>query len=379
MPVLHGDAVKVLLEPHEPPCVSIFLPTHRVRNGGQQDPLRLRNLIDESEERLGQLELRASEAQAVVRPARDLLEDGQFWRRQQGGLAVFLSRGWHLVLLAPFALPELLVVSSRFHVRPLLEGLWPDERFYVLALSKHGARLFAGSRFELAAVEVPDMPGGMQETERFIVPGGQLQGHSGARTGGSREPVLHGHGGGDEPDADRVLEYFRQVDRAIAPRLRGSSPLVLAAVDYLVPLYRQAAGGERVLEEAVAGSPENVPLQELHSRAWAIVERRVLADRAVQVDRYQELATKGRASSDLNEIAAALRQARVEVLFIADGEIVWGQAADGEWRVHTEPRLGDEDLLDRAAANALRTGGAVYSLPRDQLPAAEPHAAIMRF
>ena len=381
MPVLHRDDVSALLEPHEPPCLSLFLPTHHARNGGQQDPLRLRNLVDDGVERLKALGLRTPEAQAIVRPARELLEDGRFWRQQAQGLAVFMSPGWHLVVRAPFALPELLAVSARFHVRPLLQGLWPDERFHLLALSRHGARLFVGSRFELSAVDVPDMPHGMQEIERYLVHEKQLQGHAGPRGGGAPERVLHGHGPGDDPDDERVVEYFRQVDRVVVPHLHGRSPLVLAVVEYLLPLYRRASSYGHVLDEAVVGSPDGVPDHDLHARAWAIVDRRVQAGRAAELERYRELAAKGRASADLGEIVAALRQARVEVLFVVENEAVWGRAddADGEWLVHASPKPGDEDLLDRAAADVLRTGGTVYSLPREQFPAPQPHAAIMRF
>jgi hypothetical protein len=380
MPVLHRDDVSVLFESHEPPCLSLFLPTHPAGNGGQQDPLRLRNMLHDGEGRLRALGLRGPQAKAVMLPARELLEDGRFWRQGGDGLAVFLSPGWHLVLRAPFGVPERLAVGDRFLVRPLLQGLWPDERFYVLALSLSGARLFVGSRFELSAVEAHDMPHGMQDVERYLVHEKQLQGHSGPRIGGASERLLHGHGPGDDPVEERVLEYFRQVDRAVAPHLRDRSPLVLAAVDYLLPLYRRAGAGELIMDEAVVGSPDAVPPHELHARAWAIVERRVQAGRAAELERYRELAAKGRASADLREIVAALRQARIEVLFVAEDQVVWGRAdGDGEWLVHAESEPGDVDLLDRAAVDVLRTGGTVYSLPREQLPAPQPQAAIMRF
>lgn len=380
MPVLHRDDVSVLLQPHEPPCLSIFLPTHHVGNGGQQDPLRFKNLIDEGEERLRALGLRGPEAEAILRPARELLTDGQFWRRQRDGLAVFLSPGWQHVVMAPFKLPELVTAGDRFHIRPLLQGLWLDERFHVLALSRSGARLFTGSRFELIRVSVSGMPHGIQEIERLLVPEKQQQGHASQR-GGSPERALHGHGGGDDdPYDERVVEYFRQVDRAVAQHLHERAPLVLAGVEYLLPLYRRATSCPHVLDEAIAGNPDNVQDRELHARAWAIVEQRVLAGRAAELERYRELAPKGRASSDLDEIAAALRQARVEVLFIAEDAVVWGRdGEDGSWIVHEAPQPGDEDLLDRAAVEAVRTGADVYSLPHDELPVPSAQAAIMRF
>lgn len=379
MPGLHSDDIRVLLEPHEPPCVTMVLPTRPARGGGQQDPVRMKNLVEEAERRLKALGLRAPDARAVVQPARDLLDDGRHWLKERGGLAVFLAPGWHHVVVSPSDLQELLVVSGRFHIRPLVQASQSDRRFHLLTLSRSGARLFTGSRYELTAVEVPGMPEGMQAVERYLVRQRQLQGHTGARPGGSPARVLHGHGPGDDPDDDRVLEYFRQVDAAVAPHLRGRAALVLAAVEYLVPLYRRATSWEHMADEALLGSPDGVPENELHRRAWGVIARRTEAERRAQLDRYVALAAKGRASADLGEIAAALRQARVETLFIADEAVVWGSTGDGDWQAHEQPGPGDEDLLDRAAAETLRTGGAVYSLPGQDLPGAVPHAAILRF
>jgi len=379
MPGLHGDDIRTLLEPHEPPCVTMVLPTSPARGGGRQDPVRLKNLVEEAERRLKALGLRAPDAKAVLQPARELLDDGRHWLKGRGGLAVFLSPGWHHVVVSPVEFQELLVVSGRFHIRPLVQASQSDRRFFLLSLSRSGTRLFTGSRFEFTPVEVPGMPQGIQVVEQYLVRERQLQAHTGARPGGSPARVLHGHGPGDDPDDDRVLEYFRQVDAAVVPHLRARSPLVLAAVEYLVPLYRRATSWEDIPAEALLGSPDGVPDNELHRRAWNVIARRTEAERAAQLDRYAGLAAKGRASADLHEIAAALREARVETLFLADEAVVWGSSQNGDWQVHEQPGPGDEDLLDRAAAETLRTGGVVYSLPGAELPSAAPHAAILRF
>jgi len=48
-------------------------------------------------------------------------------------------------------------------------------------------------------------------------------------------------------------------------------------------------------------------------------------------------------------------------------------------RLHDGPEPGDEDLLDRAVVETYRTGGSIYSLPLDQMPAGRPIAGLARY
>ena len=124
----------------------MFLPAHRVSPESGQDRIRLKNLLNEAEERLVAGGLRPPAARDVLQPGRELLQADPFWSYQSDGLALFLAPGWSRVFRLPLDLPELLVVADRFHVKPLLPLLANDYRFYVLALSQNEVRLLEGTR-----------------------------------------------------------------------------------------------------------------------------------------------------------------------------------------------------------------------------------------
>ncbi len=65
------------------PCVSIFMRTERTGREIQQNPIRLKNLVKEAEDRLHQLGVRSSES--LLKPVTELIDDGAFWRRQGDG------------------------------------------------------------------------------------------------------------------------------------------------------------------------------------------------------------------------------------------------------------------------------------------------------
>ena len=73
------------------PAVSIYMPTHAAGREVRQDAIRLRNLLNTATKRLG-ADHRPPEIAELLDPARLLVDDEEFWRYQERGLAVFRRR-----------------------------------------------------------------------------------------------------------------------------------------------------------------------------------------------------------------------------------------------------------------------------------------------
>ncbi len=109
-----------LLAPHAPPCISIFMPTHRQPQGAKEDQIRLKNLLGRCEELLVGHPSRT--VAALLDPLRRLSEQGPVGERLDG-LAVFRSLDECLVYRLATPLPERVVVAESFHIRPLIRYL----------------------------------------------------------------------------------------------------------------------------------------------------------------------------------------------------------------------------------------------------------------
>jgi len=381
MDLLPREELEKLVERHGGPCVSIFLPTHRAGMETQQDPIRLKNLLGEAREDLLSRGLRSTEVDQILEPARELLVDDVFWRHQSDGLAVFLSRGDFRSYRLPLRFEELTVVADRYHVKPVLPLLTGDGQFYVLALSQNKVSLLRATRHSVGEVELRVVPESLADALRHDDPEKQLQFHTGTSGGrGGRAAVFHGHEAADAKDD--ILRYFRQIDRGVREVLKGSRALlVLAGVDYLLPIYREANTYPHLVEEGVTGNPEGLTEEEMHREAWTIVRPLFLEARREAVARYEQLAGTGRTSNDLREIVPAAYYGRVNVLFAAAGSRRWGtfDPSTGEAELHEEAEFGDGDLLDFAAVQTLLNRGTVYILKPKDVPGGAAAASVLRY
>src|SRR5512143_1981343 len=267
------DDLKTLTLQKDGPCVSICLPTHRSAAEMRTDQIRFKNLLRAAEERLLADGLRAPEARALLEPAHKLEADSQFWRRAGDGMAVYASGGFFRAYHVPLALEELVVVAHRFDVKPLLPLVRDDSRFYILALSQNAVRLLLGTHYSVAEITPEALPRGLADAMKFDEAQRDLQYHTVSSPGaGGPQAVFHGHSEGRDGEKERIGRYFQQVDRGLHRMLHAENvPLMLAGVEYLVPLYRQANTYPHLLADAVIGNPDDRTAADLHSAAWALL------------------------------------------------------------------------------------------------------------
>lgn len=375
--------LKTFLPRHPGWHVSLFMPTHRTGRETEQDPIRFKNLLREGEERLLAKGLRSPDVREMLKPAKRLLQEPTFWRNQSHGLAVLLtSEEFHFYRL-PLPFEELVVISQCFHLKPLFPFFASDGHFYILALSQNQVRLLEGTRHTVDEIDLESMPESMAEALQYERFERQLQSHSDTSSGtGSRSTAFHGHGDGDRPKG-RILRWFRVIDRELPNLLTGKqSPLVLAGVEYLFPLYKQANTYPHLLEEGIAGNPEELTPEELHARAWPLVQPTFMEAREEAVARYSQLVGTGQTTADVREAVLAAHRGRVNVLFVALGIQVWGKfdPSTDTVHLHQDHEPGDEDLLDLTAIQSILNGGTVYAVEPEQVPEhGAPLAAVFRY
>jgi hypothetical protein len=378
------EELKDLLTPCEGQCVSLYLPTHRAPVEGRQDLIRFKNMLRETEERLVSGGLRAPEAREFMVPLHRLLDDEAFWQYRGDGLAVFYSRDRLRAYRLPDRFEELVVVADRFHLKPLIPLLTEASGFYILALSQNEIRLLEGNRYCAWEVELQNIPASLAEALQYDEPERQVQFRtkSPPGLGGQRYALHFTHGVGLGDNKDDIRRYFHLIDKGLQEVFRPDHhPLILAGVEYLIPLYREVNTYPDLLAECIPGSPELLSPEELHERAWKLVYPRFAKCRQEVIAQYRQLAGTGRTSRELREIVPASVHGRVEKLLVAAGVQTCGTyLADGDVvEIAADPTAGSVDLLDLAAIHTVMNGGMVYAVEPDKLPESAPAVAVYRY
>ncbi len=382
MDTLTMDQLKNFLAGHTGWHVSLFMPTHRAGREVEQNPIRFKNLLREAGERLRVKGLRAADVEEMLKPAQQLMQDMSFWQNQSDGLALFLTaESFHFYRLS-LSFEELVVISSRFHLKPLLPFFTGDGHFYILALSQNQVRLLEGTRRTVNEIDLESMPASMAEALQYERFEKQLQSFTAPTAGGrGSAPIFHGHESTNR-EKEQILRWFHKIDAELPKLLTGSqSPIVLAGVDYLFPLYKEANTYPHLLDKGISGNPEELTSQELHSRAWTVVQPYFMQTQEKAFAQYRQLATTDQTTDDVQEAVLAAHHGRIATLFVAVDAQVWGRFDSDENKVdvHQMPEPGDDDLLDLAAIQSILNGGTVYAVERAQLPADALLAAVFRY
>lgn len=394
MTVLSRDDLRPLLETSGGPCVSIYLPTFRSGPETQQNPIRYKNMLRTAQERLEEWGLRSPEAEEFLAPARRLVDDYPFWEHQNEGLAVYRSPDLFEAFRLPVSFHELAVVESRFHLKPLFPLLSGDGRFYVLALSQNRIRLISASRYAAEELELPGVPTSFREAMGELIrrytqfqpatSSNTIMLRRGAKVT-TQSPVFHGHGNSEDDIKAEFRKYFQRVDDALSDLpVDRDLPVVLAGVEYLLPMYRDASDFRNILDDGLTGNADVARPEELQEKAWEVVEPVFQEERRRAAERYGDLIGTGRATSHYEEVLPAAHDGRVEALFVARGVRLWGAYDPDARQVKLQEdqagqRNGAEDLIDLAAVQTFLNGGNVFAVDRPEVPDGQAMAAIFRY
>jgi hypothetical protein len=82
--------------------------------------------------------------------------------------------------------------------------------------------------------------------------------------------LFHGHDISNDIKK-RIQQWFRMVDKEVRGFLSdGQSPLVLAGVDLLFPLYKEVNTYQYLMDKGIPGNPEEMKPEDLHLKIWRL-------------------------------------------------------------------------------------------------------------
>lgn len=340
--------------------ITVILKTHRTFPDNNQDAILLKNLIKDAESRL-LAEHSGREVQELIDKLNTLASSINH-RQNQESLILFVSNDVVDFVRLPIPVESRVVVDNTFATRDLIRGLHARAGYYVLVLSKDEARLIEASNDKVVQEFTDDFP---FKNEFSQVSKSELS------------------------DAGRLrnlsAEFFNRVDKAVNQiRKDNPMPVLVASDQQNYHEYMKIADEPKtILDFFLNGNKQTEKDFNIVSEAWNIVKEDVTKRNNERKADLQKAVSANKFLSDTNEIYQAIKQGKVQTLFVEQGLF---QPAimenDQITYVTDEDRNGKDvidDIYDELIEMNLKHGGDVVFLPKGELNKFNGFAGITRY
>jgi len=361
-------------------CISIYIPTQR-QGENKESKIYLKNKIAGAEKELADFGLKQKEIDEYLKPLKELHEDVNLWRHLSDALVVFSSKNRFEYHTLPIDVDDFLLVSDRFYVLPLIDLFNQNRLFYILSLSQKKNRLYEATRHEIAEIDVEDIfPETIYDSVGYDVEQKSLQ-MRGEQSGTEGTAMYHGKGEGKDDKNKEVIKYLEDVDKGLNNLLEDSEiPVVVAAVDDIFGQFKKISNYKNIFSKNVPGNYDDEDIVGVHEKALGILVPYLEQIKNEKKEKYSQAI--GKTSASLEDIVVSADAGKIDTLFVAKGEHIWGTYKRDEGTIdkHEEKQKLDICFIDFAARNTFMKSGKVFIEEQEHLPEnTAPANAVFRY
>ncbi len=348
-------------------CVSIYLRTTPLTQDIGQSLTNLGNLVKTAVSQLEDAGLPKRRIWELKEHFDLLMEDDDFWEHQANSLAIFATPDHIRTYRLANELHDMVEVSDRFHLKPLLRAVTFAHVAYVLAVSENDVRLievFADS--PAREIKVPNMP---KDAASAVGKASINDSGAGRRIGGL------------EGQKVRLGQYIRKIDAALRPILQGTDmPVVLASTLPVDALFRSLTSLP-LLPQTIETSPDRMSAADLAAAVRPILDAHYDSQIAEFRDLFEQRAGQNRTTTDISDAARAATFGGIDTLLIDFDSVTAGAVDDetGAVTFATEDSSESYGVVDEIAGRALRSGAQVLAVRKEDIPGGKELAAILRY
>lgn len=346
-------------------CVSIYIPTHRAGNN-LEDNIRFKNALSDAQNKLIETGMTKNEAIIYLAKGYELLDNSEFWMHMSDGLAVYIGKDQFDYYTVPLDFNPFVQVHNSYYVRPMMPLLSGENRFFVLALSQNEVRFFEGDQYSITPVVIDDLVPANMEAALMLDADSTLQNHS-----GQGAAIFHGQGAGKDNKNAHLRDYFNQVDKGLMNMLHDEQvPMVIAAVDYLIPLFKEVSDYKHIMDVHISGNPEHSDPTVLHEKAWNVMKAHFSQRKTDLSEQFTAYMSEDKASFFIYDIIPAAVEGKVDTLFMNKDLHIWGKydKTTHNIEIHKTQKADSDCLLDMAAKETYLQGGTIYNVPMEEMP-----------
>ena len=352
--IQHDELIHRLMAEREGPCVTLLLPTHRTMPDADQDPLVLRRLVKEAEERL--LELGDKRAMAPILKRLVDVQGTIDHNHNKEGMAIFIASDFTEVVKLPFPVDERVAVDGTFVTREVIRWRLGGVDHHVLVLGTKGAHLYHASN------------------DRLV---GEARGVFPMRNNRSPANALAAT---TSKELNLLREFYVDVDRAVREEVGPKGRVVVASTQDHYPHLIAAADNASIYIGHLPGSYDEIAPAEVVKAAWTLAyedqKKRHMAD--------LEILQKAPAILHSTSVIDIWRQVREGqgMTLLVERDLRQAAKVNGDSiELVDDPKAPGvvDDIVDDIIEEQIRKGGEVRILPNGLLAEYKGIALLLRY
>lgn len=344
-------------------CVTLTLTTHRHLNEKKQDRIVFKNLIKDLEHKVD-----ANDYEHHRKILKDLLEDDEFWKYSQDGMAVLSCDDYCYVYRFPYSVKTMCEIDDDFHLRPLLYAEQQNLDFHVLGLNLDHFELFSFHQNRLSKIDLPEIETlsrravlGQQHTEDYFTE---------SSFAGVGRPAIHTSNTDKRKDFDvDTHKYFRFIDHYIQDKFSNplKLPLVLMSTQTNISDLREVSHNPYLCKHSIDLGYQNVSTQTLEEEAIKIKELMNDENNQNQIKAYESAQIQNHTEKDLHIIYQASHEGKIDTLLIKEDKHIYVKMHENSKNFklcHFEDEEAVE-LIDLIIKQVLNHQGRIWILPKE--------------
>jgi Bacterial archaeo-eukaryotic release factor family 3 len=361
---MNRNDVRLLQSIRGYPAVSILLPTHRTSPDNLQDPIRVKNMVQQATERL-LAEFSKRDVEPLLTRLESLVAHIDY-RYTLDGLTLFVNRDLAREFYLPFTVKERMIIGETFATRDLVLALNRSPRYWVLVLSEKPTRLYEGLRDDLMQVAESGFP----------------MTHEGP---GTTEPLPGGFGIRKSAYRDeRQRQFFRQVDAAFGQMAAADPlPVVLVGIDRYRAFFNEVSANKDQIVATLTGSHDKTSSPELAKLVWPLMQDHLAHQRHQVLIELEKAVGARQYASGIGEVWQAVQEGRGATCLVEQDYHCPAQldASSLHLTPADDPTAPDviDDAVDDLIVTVLDKGGRVVFVDRGALEPYQRIALITRY
>lgn len=343
-------------------CVTIILNTHRNHPDNEGDPLRLKNLVKNAEERLyNDYEKRF--VWPIMEKLNTLIEDLDH-RENLDSLILFVNPEIAEYTRLALNVTDRVVIDDTFATRDLVRAQHEQQAYYILVLSRNDARLIEAMN-DKAIVEVK---GSFPYKNETLFNTEKQDRH----TAGSDEKLIE--------------EFFNRVDKEVQAAIKEHPlPVMIIGEERNLTHFMKVADKKEMYMGSLNKNrgDETAKIHHIVDDVWPEVQE---INRKRNAKRLEELGIavgSGNILSDLNDIWKAILEGRGQTLFVKRGYFQPGLISDNEImlvdKLERDQKGVCDDVIDEMIEHNLSFGGDAVFIEGNELDKFNNLALITRY